>query len=153
MFNFIYKIGYFILLGHWFIFRLKTFGVKCVIKFENEILMVKHTYGEKDNWMFPGGRIRRKETAEQAVKREIFEEIGIQINNLKKVGEYSSAKEFKKDTIIVFQAKSDTKDIQIDNKEIKEARWFKLDDLPKISEYSKKILTMLSPKNDVTINS
>jgi NAD+ diphosphatase len=94
--------------------------------------------------MFPGGGIKRKETAAQAVEREIFEEIGIHIKDLKRIGEYSSTQEFKRDTAIVFKAKSDTKDIQIDTKEIAEARWFKLDDLPAISEYSKKILGMLN---------
>ena len=41
IFNFVYPFAKI----YWFIFRPKTFGVKCLIKCGNEILMIRHTYG------------------------------------------------------------------------------------------------------------
>src|SRR3989338_1059346 len=80
---------------------------------------------------------------EEAVIREVFEEVGLNLIELRRIGEYTSTKEYKKDTVIVFTAQSKYKNVKIDQKEIAEATWFKSDNLPEISEYSKAILAML----------
>lgn len=55
--------------------------VAAIIQKENKILATKRGYGEFINmWEFPGGKIEPGETKEQALFREIKEELNIEIN-------------------------------------------------------------------------
>lgn len=55
--------------------------VAAIIKNEDKILATKRGYGEFINmWEFPGGKIESGETKEQALVREIKEELNIEIN-------------------------------------------------------------------------
>ena len=51
---------------------------------ENKILAVKRGYGKwKGYWEFPGGKIEINETTQDALKRELKEELDIEISDLK----------------------------------------------------------------------
>ncbi len=54
----------------------------CILKKNKKILFTKRPtqkyYG--DYWEFPGGKLEKKETFEEAIKRELFEELGIRID-------------------------------------------------------------------------
>lgn len=55
--------------------------VAAIIQKENKILATKRGYGEFINmWEFPGGKIKSGETKEQALVREIKEELNIEIS-------------------------------------------------------------------------
>lgn len=55
--------------------------VVAIIQKENKILATKRGYGEFINmWEFPGGKIESGETKEQALVREIKEELNIEIS-------------------------------------------------------------------------
>lgn len=55
--------------------------VAAIIQKENKILATKRGYGEFINmWEFPGGKIESGETKEQAIVREIKEELNIEIS-------------------------------------------------------------------------
>ena len=55
--------------------------VAAIIQKENNILATKRGYGEFINmWEFPGGKIESGETKEQALVREIKEELNIEIS-------------------------------------------------------------------------
>ena len=64
--------------------------VVAIVKFpNNKILLVKRgTVVFKDYWALPGGKVDTGETAEQAVTREVKEETGLQVNVVRKIGEY-----------------------------------------------------------------
>lgn len=54
-----------------------------IIRDGNKILSCQRGYGEfKDGWEFPGGKLEPGETGEQAIVREIKEELEVTIGNL-----------------------------------------------------------------------
>lgn len=55
--------------------------VAAIIQKEDKIFATQRGYGEwKDWWEFPGGKIEQGETPEEALKREISEELSAEIN-------------------------------------------------------------------------
>jgi 8-oxo-dGTP diphosphatase len=49
-----------------------------ILDSEDRILLVKHSYG-KCNWDLPGGKSEVNESAEETARREVREEIGIDV--------------------------------------------------------------------------
>ena len=60
---------------------MKTINVvAAIIKHEDKIFATQRGYGEfKDYWEFPGGKIEVGETPQEALKREILEELDTEI--------------------------------------------------------------------------
>ncbi|MBP1889101.1 8-oxo-dGTP diphosphatase [Clostridium moniliforme] len=57
--------------------------VAAIIRKEDKIFITRRGYGEFINiWEFPGGKIEKGETREEALKREIKEELELDINIL-----------------------------------------------------------------------
>ena len=70
---------------------MKTVRVVAVIRKDNKIFATQRGYGEfKDGWEFPGGKIEEGEPPEQALAREMKEELDTDIN----VGELIDTIEF-----------------------------------------------------------
>ena len=65
----------------------------CCIVFKGKRFLLVQNLGFKDNWWkFPQGGIEKNETAEEAAKRELFEEIGNK--NFKIIGKSSYTNQF-----------------------------------------------------------
>ena len=88
--------------SYWWLVRPVTRGLRAiVVNADGRVLFVRHRYGE--GWTLPGGRVRENESDENALRRELKEEVGISgISEVRKLGEYLNTYEYKKDTIIVF---------------------------------------------------
>lgn len=124
--------------------RPKTHGVLCLVKWKGQVLLVQHTY-IKDYWSVPGGGVKREETAEEAGRRELREEVGIEVRDLHYLGQLFSTREFKRDTVDCFWAEVEGGAIVIDGREILKAEWFDKNKLPqKLSVMTKQIVEMLS---------
>lgn len=67
---------------------MKTVHVAAaVIRKGDQVFATQIGYGEfKDRWEFPGGKIELHESAEEALAREIKEELDAEINIGKKIG-------------------------------------------------------------------
>ena len=62
---------------------MKKIKVLCGLIFnsKNQLLITRRGSGDfKGKWEFPGGKLEENETEEQCLKREIFEELNIDIN-------------------------------------------------------------------------
>lgn len=125
----LYKIIYPFAELYWFIFKPKTYGVRCLIEYNKKFLLIKHSYANY-GWTISGGGVHRNETPEEAIKREIKEELGIILDDIKKIGEYESIKEYKRDTVYCFYSKVSDPDFTIDKNEVSEAQWFSLKEIP-----------------------
>jgi ADP-ribose pyrophosphatase YjhB (NUDIX family) len=129
MISIIYKFAYSFLKIYWFIFRPRTQGVSCLIVSGDEILLIRHTYG-RSAWTLAGGGLRKTETKEEGVKREVKEELGLNITP-EYIGEFTRNAEHKIDTVFCFVARVEKKEPEIDRREIREAKWWNINNLPK----------------------
>ena len=124
---------------YWFFRRPKTMGVKVIIfNQENKILMVRLTY-YPNTWTFVGGGFDKKEKPEEAILRECEEEVGIKLKEIDFVTTLYFNHEYKKDTLFVDKTTVNNSAFEIDRKEIAEANWFDLSDLPNMGKNAKKI--------------
>ena len=125
---------------YWFVFRPKTSGAKIILTNNGKILLVKHTYGYR--YTLPGGGIKKNEKPEEAVRREIREELGVTLNAVTYLGSFLSTTEYKKDTVNAFHSELKDKNVYIDNLEIDETRWFSFNDLPSLGPITTKIFDL-----------
>jgi NAD+ diphosphatase len=76
------------------------------------------------------GFVEPGETFEQAVQREIMEEVGIRVKDIRYFG--SQAWPFPNTIMVGFTAEYDSGEIRIEEKELTDAGWFSADNLPSI---------------------
>jgi 8-oxo-dGTP diphosphatase len=111
---------------------LRAVNLCYVINNQDEILLQYKRKGfGVGKWNGPGGKVEPGETLEQAVIREVKEETGLDIKNLKKMAElefYFINKEEWNQIAHVYITKDFTGDIQVS--EEGELRWFKIKEIP-----------------------
>jgi len=106
--------------------RISPAVIIAIIK-NGKLLMAKHSYGLKNRYALVAGFIEAGETLEQGVKREIMEEVGLKVKNIKYFG--SQPWPFPNSLMIGFTAEYDSGEINVDGKEIVDAKWFDVDEV------------------------
>ena len=94
----------------------------------DEILLVKNKRASRDFYSCIAGFMELGESAVEAVRREVKEEVGLEIKNIKAVG--SQSWPFPDQLMLAFTADWQSGDLVLQEEEIAEARWFKRDALP-----------------------
>jgi len=118
----------------WRITRPRTIGVRAILlDRDGRIALVRHTY--MDQWYLPGGGVKKGESIDAALFRELAEEVGVTDARIDRVlGVYHSRREGKDDhiVIIVVQGGPDASAElrRADLAEIEETGWFAPDALP-----------------------
>ena len=112
-----------------------------IISPDKEVLLLKraeHMIWEPNKWDLPGGHRKKDEELDEAARREVKEEVGIDIENLNKVDEFGKI-------TIYTTNKEKQNDYELDD-ENQEAKWTTLEELenldlvPNIMKYSKEAI-------------
>jgi 8-oxo-dGTP pyrophosphatase MutT (NUDIX family) len=125
----IYQTAYVGLRVYWFLLRPTGRGAKCVLTDGPRVLLVRHTYGPS-GWELPGGTVHRAEAPRTAARREIREELGLTIEDLRDLGVLAAAIHGKRDTLHCFHAVIGQAPLTLDRGEIEAAAWFERNALP-----------------------
>lgn len=96
---------------------------------ESKLLMAKHSYHKTDMYALIAGFVEPGESIEEAVKREIKEEIGITVKNIKYIK--SQSWPFPNSLMLGFTAEYESGEIRVDGDEIVDAKWFSAEEIIK----------------------
>ena len=116
----------------WRIGKPRTIGVRALLlDRDGRVALVRHTYA--DHWYLPGGGVKKGESTVAALTRELAEEVAIADPVIERVlGVYHSRQESKDDHIVIFVVRTAASGVLVrsDLREIEQAAWFPLDELP-----------------------
>ena len=114
----------------WRIWRgVRIAGVSVVVTdLSGDVLLLRHSYGPKV-WALPGGGIKRGEDPADCARREVHEEVGIELVRIEKVGELEEVLSGSPHTAYLFHATCNAAP-RPDGREVLEARFFPSHSLP-----------------------
>ncbi|MBW1783157.1 MAG: NUDIX hydrolase [Deltaproteobacteria bacterium] len=97
----------------------------------NQVLLVRHAYGNGAEWSLPGGSVRMHESPVDGVVREIYEETGIKTKPQGLIN-FCAPERWAGSFALTFCCIPNTKDLipRVHAFEIQKAEWFPLDSLP-----------------------
>jgi len=138
-----FRLAYRVLQVYWVLARPVKRGAKCVITRGDEVLLVRHTYGPRERWELPGGGVRRRERPSEAARREVEEELGVEIASWRALGDLYARINSKRDTLCCFHAEVGDLVLDLDDGEIAEASWFPTARLPaRVERHVPRILAL-----------
>jgi len=115
---------------------------------EDKILLIRSKHFKVDFYTVISGFVESGETLEECLRREVKEEVGIEVKNISYFG--SQPWPFPDSLMIAFTAEYDSGDITIDEEEIVDARWFtagELLDLPGPISIARQLIDWFIQKN------
>ncbi|HZN17667.1 MAG TPA: NAD(+) diphosphatase [Micromonosporaceae bacterium] len=98
----------------------------------DEVLLVRHAYGPKELWALVAGFVESGESLEQAVSREVAEEVGLTVTGATYFGSQPWALSGPGVLLVGFTAvcADSAAEPVADGRELVEAAWFRVGDLP-----------------------
>lgn len=105
-------------------------AIICAVVRNDEILLARSSRFKGGFYSVLAGFVEPGETLEQCVKREIMEEVGTEVTNIRYFG--SQSWPFPNSLMIGFTAEWKSGTIKIDDDEIIEAGWFSADNIPNV---------------------
>lgn len=100
------------------------------IRHQDQVLLARGKRHPEGLYSVLAGFVESGETLEQALHREVFEEAGVKVKNLRYVA--SQPWPFPHSLMVGFTADWAAGEIRLDPFELEEGAWFKLDNLPRI---------------------
>lgn len=110
-------------------------AVSAIIRKERKLLLVKEILENgREYWIFPGGGVKFGENLEEAAKREMKEELDLEIEVKKLLGfKEAIFPKYNYHTIIFFFLAKPLGDFLINEKKILEVRYFDLEEIEKLN--------------------
>jgi NAD+ diphosphatase len=101
------------------------------IRRNDKILLAQHNRHKGNMYTVIAGFLEVGETLEQCVAREVYEETGIQVQNIRYFGSQPWA--FPSSMMMAFLCDYQSGDIRVDYTELHDARWFDRQSLPEVA--------------------
>lgn len=113
---------------YWRLVRPRTLASRCILVHGNSVVLIKHVY--EMGWYLPGGGLGRHEAFEDAARREVKEEIGVTVSDLRLLGIYHSRLEGRSDHTALFVASEFEQEPRAISAEIATVKFAPLSTLP-----------------------
>lgn len=94
---------------------------------QDRVLLLKHRFRPGAGWGIPGGYIKAGEQPDEAVQRELREEIGLELDHIKLFKTRVFKEPQQVEIIFLCQASGELGQL---NYEIEKAEWFRVSELP-----------------------
>ncbi len=107
--------------------------IVAVRKGDKLLLAHNNRFPKRIRYSILAGFVDAGESLEEAVEREVFEEVGIKIKNIRYFG--SQGWPFPRSLMLGFTAEHESGEIAVDNVEIGHADWYSSDNMPEIPPY------------------
>lgn len=118
-------------------------NVSCVIFKDDKFLLIQLVDWQKNFWKFPQGGIETGETAEDAIQRELSEELGIEKYRIIGVSSHTNKYDWAEESVklagfrwrgqiqkfYVIEYLGAEEEIKINREEVRDYKWADLDDL------------------------
>jgi 8-oxo-dGTP diphosphatase len=122
-----------------------TVGAICVIEREDgQVLLVRQSY--RRSWGIPGGLLKRGEEPDDAARREVLEEVGLEVDLIGEPAVVVDAPARRVD--LVYRARPaaavDADQVSPQSPEIVEVRWFRSEELPDLQHETSGALVALA---------
>ncbi|WP_335950616.1 NAD(+) diphosphatase [Acinetobacter pittii] len=110
--------------------RVNPCIITVITRGDDEILLAKSVHNKTNMHGLIAGFVEVGETLEEAVQREAFEEVGLKLKNI----QYMSSQPwpFPSNLMVAFRAEYESGEIKLQEEEIADAQFFKIDQLPEI---------------------
>ena len=95
-----------------------------------EIVFVRHAYGDREIWELPGGGMRRGEAPAATARREVREELGVDLAEWREVRRVEVDAYHKRTVVHLLEADAAGRPLVLDEAEIAAARWAAVDAPP-----------------------
>ena len=112
--------------------QLATAVIVLIHRGENEVLLARGRSFKRDFYGLIAGFVETGETLEQAVEREVMEETGLRIKNLRYYD--SQPWPYPSGLMVGFHADYDSGELHVQREELKKAGWFHRTNLPNLPE-------------------
>jgi 8-oxo-dGTP diphosphatase len=122
---------------------LYAVGATCVLRREDgAVLLLRNSY--REGWGLPGGLLRRNEEVLDAVKREVREEVGIDVEIDSEPRVVVDARNKRIDVVFTGHPPRDAAELGFrTSAEIEEVQWFAPDKLPVMQKEAARILALV----------
>lgn len=116
----------------------------CIIqRTKGELLLIHRNVPGRVQWELPGGKVEENELPEETAKREISEELGITVSNLKKLGEQSFTEDGYEMDYVWYLAQMVSGEPSLKESKFDEMKYFTWEEAknePKLSENTKNLV-------------
>jgi len=122
-----------------------TVGAMCLIERDDgRVLLIRHLYRQR--WGVPGGLLQRRESSTDAARREVREEVGLDVELIGEPVVNVDADPRRVDIVYYARLIDDRQadKVKPSSVEVLEARWFAPDELPELQFETAQAMQLLS---------